>query len=86
MEIPAECQIVFVPDSDSPLAVEQIRPKYKEPFLLVTESSLVGAINFLMIDRKVRFDVNLEVAKKFGVQVGSQLLKLAVEVKREESE
>ena len=84
--IPSECQIVFVPESELDALSDPIRSADEGSFLLVTERSLVGAINFVMVDRKVRFDVNLDVATNFGVHLGSQLLKLAVEVKREERE
>jgi len=40
-----------------------------------------GIMGFLLVDGKVRFEVNLDAAKKSGLSLGSQMVGLAVSVK-----
>lgn len=49
----------------------------------VTEKSLLGILNFQIVDNQVRFDCNLTLSQKTGVRLGSQLLKLAQRVEGE---
>lgn len=79
------CHLLFVSDSDAsrlPRIVEACREK---PVLLVGEArgfaSRGGAIGFYIQDKKVRFEINPESARRAQLEVSSQLLKLARIVK-----
>jgi hypothetical protein len=58
------------------------------PILTVGESSsfasMGGAINFVLQDDKVRFEINTSSADHAGVRISAQLLKLATAVHRSE--
>jgi len=44
-----------------------------------------GIINFLMVDKKVRFEINVTAAKKSRLKISSKLLRLAKRVVKEKS-
>ena len=48
-----------------------------------TESGV--AINFLIVNNKIRFNINLTAAENNGLKIRSQLLRLAKKVYRDES-
>ncbi len=45
-----------------------------------------GIINFLMEDKKVRFEINVTAAKKSKLKISSKLLRLAKRVVKEKSQ
>jgi hypothetical protein len=67
-------------DSDVPALASTLE---KERVLTVTEKSLLGILNFQNLNGKVKFDCNLDAARRSGIKLGSQLLKLAEQVKGE---
>ena len=76
----AGCQIVFVAASES--AKEVFGKLSEEPVLTVSDAESAaerGAIIGLTLDEnRVRFEVNLVAARKAGLKLSSQLLKVAV--------
>jgi hypothetical protein len=40
-----------------------------------------GVINFLIVDRRVRFEVSMNAAQRAGLRISSQLLSVAVRVR-----
>ena len=44
-----------------------------------------GIINLMMEEKKVRFEINMVAAKKSGIQIRSQLLRLAKKVIKQET-
>jgi len=57
----------------------------RRPLLLVTDQPGAleegSAVNFLLVDRRVRFEVSLDVARRAGLKVSSQLLAVAAHVR-----
>jgi hypothetical protein len=84
------CQILFVPAAELiqwPLIFEELRGA---PVLTVGEgdgfAARGGMINFLIEDRKVRFEINPTASQVAGVRISSQLLKLATRLLNETAE
>jgi hypothetical protein len=76
------CHILFVADSyDAAKILPTIRKSQKFPVLLVGEkpgfAQQGGTINLYIEQNKVRFEVNMEVAKQEQLKISSKLLSLA---------
>lgn len=73
------CSILFVSRTESVDAV--LSGLAGEPVLIVGEQERFarkgGMINFVEVDQKVRFEINEAAAKRAGLKISSQLLKLA---------
>ena len=73
-----EVQILFVGRraGDSRAAIEAAR---RQGVLVVTETSLEqgGAINFVLVDNRVSFEVSLEAAERSGHRISSRMLAVA---------
>ncbi|MCH8120886.1 MAG: YfiR family protein [Planctomycetes bacterium] len=84
-----KCHLLFVCSSE--------KDKVKEVLALVKDHSVLtvadtrgflesgGIINFLMEDKKVRFEINVAAAKKSKLKISSKLLRLAKRVVKEKS-
>ncbi len=84
-----KCHLLFVCSSE--------KDKVKEVLALVKDHSVLtvadtkgflefgGIINFLMVDKKVRFEINVTAAKKSKLKISSKLLRLAKRVVKEKS-
>lgn len=79
-----QCQLLFIARSKSSNLVDVIATVQDKPILTVADSpgaSHQGVIlNMNVKDDKVTFEVNLMMAKKVGLNLSSQLLRLATEV------
>jgi len=77
------CQILFIPKSVD--ATNMLKQVASRGVLTVGESDdfldAGGMIRLLIEDKKVRFEVNLDVAERAHLTVSSQLLKLARTIK-----
>ncbi len=55
------------------------------PILTVAESSNFcqsgGIVNFILVKNKVRFEINVDAAKRTGMKISSKLLKLSKIIK-----
>lgn len=75
------CEIVFVSRSERHRTDEIVAALRGRPVLLVGEVERFarrgGMINFVEVDQKIRFEINEEAAKRAGLRISSQLLKLA---------
>lgn len=75
------CQILFATDSGAAAAVRKRSPA---GVLTVGESTSFaregGMINFMFVDKKVRFEINKKSAEAAGLSISSHLLKLAHDV------
>lgn len=76
------CHILFVPSNTSPgQRAEVIKRMRSSPVLLVGETSGFaaqgGTVNFYREDNKIRFEINLEAAKRQQLKISSKLLNLA---------
>jgi hypothetical protein len=75
------CQIVFIPQNSS-IALGTILSKASKGTLTVSEregfAAKGTAINFVIVDNKVKFESNLKAINSAGLKASSQLLKLAI--------
>lgn len=76
--------LLFVPQSESG-NLGGLQKLAKQPILTVGESSgfvsASGMIGFQIINQKVSFEINASVARAAGINISSQLLRLASSVK-----
>jgi hypothetical protein len=76
-----DCNIVFVSASETVHLEEIFRLVKGLPILTIGESPNFalrgGIINFIVVDDKVRFEVNVDAAKQAEINISSRLLALA---------
>lgn len=77
-----ECHILFVSSTEHEL-ISDILQKIKRKNILtvgeIDEFSIKGGIiNLVLIDGKIKFEMNLKALDRAGLSAGSQLLKLAI--------
>jgi hypothetical protein len=79
------CQVLFIPRAMSDRLAECISKFSGKGVLIVTEgknlASKGSSINFVMLDNKMRFEINPSAVKSSGLKVSGQLLDLAIVVK-----
>jgi hypothetical protein len=82
----APCHILFVSAADVSEFVQLRRNMPDSPLVTVGETSAFmasgGTISFLVLESKVRFEINIGAAERAGLKVSSQLQKLAFAVHR----
>lgn len=75
------CRILFISDSEDEHLAAILDTLQKEPVLTVSETRDFalrgGMIQFVVVDNRVRFEINLATAQRAGLEVSSQLLKVA---------
>ena len=79
-----DCHLLYLPDRKSG-DVKVILPKLKKKFILTVGDTQAAcragtAIGFFLMDKKLRFAVNLQAVEKSGLTLSSQLLKLGKKV------
>ncbi|MBK1717791.1 YfiR family protein [Thiocystis violacea] len=81
------CQIVYVSDSERPFLSPLLRTLANQPALTVSDipgfASAGGMIGLVMVDNRLRFEINRQSAEAAGLTISSQVLKLATRVVRE---
>jgi hypothetical protein len=81
VEEAANCQLVFVSSSERRTVAEVIEALDGQPVLTIGEAEGFvergGMIGFVIEDQAVRIDVNLDAAQAAGLQLSSQLLRVA---------
>jgi len=81
------CHLLFVASQEAPKLSKILEQLATKPVLVVGESdgfaTKGGCINFVLEDKKMRFEINPDAAKRAEVEISSQLLKLARIVKEE---
>jgi len=81
----AACQILFIPSSDMTQVGEILDSVKSRGILTVGEekgfAQLGGIISFVLIGNKISFEINIDAAKRSGLEISSQLLKLAIIVR-----
>jgi len=79
------CQVVFFPASQKDKLKEALEFAKKKPILTIGEVphflDMGGVINFVIIDGKIRFEINESIARELGIKISSRLLRLARQVK-----
>lgn len=75
------CHIVFFAAGPRPQLVQQLTAVAAWPSLVVGESGGFardgGTVNFVVVEGRVSFEVNLAAAERAGLQISSRLLRLA---------
>ena len=81
------CQILFISSSEATHMRDILASVEKSGVLTVSDLpgfiSSGGMIQFVLMENKVRFEVNLTTAERAGLTFSSQLLKVATEVRRD---
>jgi hypothetical protein len=80
------CRIVFISASEAPQLKETLAALQKRSVLTVSDipqfAQRGGAIQFVLAGSRVRFEINLTVAQSAGLVVSSDLLKVAIAVRK----
>ncbi len=78
---PFDCDVLFVGRSERrriPQVLEQVRGRAVLTISDIDEfASAGGMIGFVIEDGRIRFEVNLDAARRAGLQISSKLLRLA---------
>ncbi|MGA9883746.1 MAG: YfiR family protein [Candidatus Acidiferrales bacterium] len=81
-----DCQILFFSSSRRSQLDSNMSALHDAPILTVSDiadfASRGGMIQFVLIDGRVRFEINLPRTQKAGLKLSSQLLKVAAGVRR----
>lgn len=79
-----DAQMLFVGDDSIAMLRRDIDQVASQPVLVVTDTpgglDSGSAVNFLLIDRRLRFEVSLAAADRAGLKVSSELLSVAARV------
>jgi hypothetical protein len=79
------CQLVFISASEQERLPEILKALRGKRVLTVGETPgfarLGGVINFIMVENRVRFEINVDAAERAGLKISSKLLQLAIIVK-----
>jgi hypothetical protein len=82
-----DCRIVFISSSEESHLKDILAALEKTSVLTVSDipgfSQRGGMIGFLLDGNRVRFDVNLAIAKEAGLTLSSELLKVATNVRND---
>lgn len=83
-ELPDRLHILFVGRAENALLNQLVAKARERPILIVTETDGAlargSAINFVVADRRVRFEVSLPAAERGGIKLSSRLLAVAQQV------
>jgi hypothetical protein len=86
MEEARTAQVLFVSSSQEARFAQLAAQLHATPLLTVGESAEFaqagGMINFVLLEDKIRFEINMQSAESAGLKVSSQLQKLATRVRR----
>ena len=81
MEDVGASHILFVCDSERQRTAQIVESVSNKSILTISDmknfAKSGGMISFITIEGKIRFDINLESARRSGLKISSQLLKLA---------
>lgn len=82
------CQVLFLPEFVSIESYINILKKLnRKNSLIISENKKLfqrgTMINFLIVDDKIKFEINMKSIESAGLKISSQLLKLATSVKQE---
>ena len=79
------CQVIFIPSSEEPRLKEILDKIGVRPILTIGDTPGFAergvAINLVMVEGKMKFEINGQTLKATGLKASSQLLKLAILVK-----
>jgi hypothetical protein len=80
------CHMLFIPENTSPENIKKFlqAPSVKNALIISEQKGdldLGSAINFLIVNNKIKFEVNLNSLNRSNIKASSQLLKLALNIK-----
>jgi hypothetical protein len=79
------CQLLYIATADPGMARQAETAVTGGPVLTITDSigdgAAKGMINFVIADKRVRFEIDAAAAKRSGLEISSKLLSLAVAVR-----
>jgi hypothetical protein len=82
-----DCHLLFIPSSEKENLQEILSVVENKSILTVGESEGFAregvAINFIILEGKTKFELNSRVIDRAGLQVSSQLIKLAILIEQE---
>lgn len=82
-----ECVVLFVPQQQKGRELTLLKSARELPILTVGESPQFlddgGIINLHLVEGRVRFDISVETARRVGIRLRAQLLRLALNVRGE---
>jgi hypothetical protein len=79
----SSCQVLFIGSGDAAVVNAALIAARGKPILTVTDSTPSdehGIVNFVLLDDRVRFEIDLGQAARNGIAISSKLLSLAVTV------
>lgn len=75
------CHLLFIPATEKDRMPNLVKAVEGHPVLTVSEMEDFalhgGMINFIIVDNKIRFEINPDAAARAGIEISAQLLKLA---------
>lgn len=81
------CDVLFIASSEKDRLPSLLSTVKGLPVLTVSEidgfAERGGMINFIVVENKIRFEINPEAAKQAGITISSQLLQLARIIKQQ---
>jgi len=84
-EVAEACRVAYISKSESERIASILASLYKRPVLTVSDipdfARQGGIIRLKLVDKKVRFDINIDAAKRAGLSISSKLLSLATIVR-----
>lgn len=84
------CHVLFVPNAEAPRLPKLLEELKGRSVLLIGESTdfaaTGGCINFVLEDKKIRFELNPDATKRAELEVSSQLMQLAKRVRDAKNE
>jgi hypothetical protein len=82
----SRCRIVFISESEAPQLKETLAALEKSSALTVSDipqfAQRGGVIQFVLAGNRVRFEINLTMAQSMGLVLSSDLLKVAIAVRK----
>lgn len=79
------CAVMYVAGSEQQPAASVLAVVHGQPVLTVTDEALApevkGIIDFVLVDNRVRFDIDVAMATEDGLAISSKLLSLAITVR-----
>lgn len=80
----AECQLLFIPDTEDARFGAVLRWVENQPVLTVSDADVFtrqgGAIALVRSDGRLQFDINVDVLNRAGLKPHSQMMRLAHQV------
>ena len=80
----AECQLLFIPDTEDARFGAVLRWVESQPVLTVSDADAFtrqgGAIALVRLDGRLQFDINVDVLNRAGLKPHSQMMRLAHQV------